>query len=406
MPRTVKERTEEEWKKIESKLPKIGKEYPLFREEYSSTTSDPILTIKCINHNNVYRQRYWGIVRGKEGCSICQDLSRYNKFIDKLKKVYPDYRYTISFEDYINREHYKNNHFRVRAFCNIHKKYFIASEDSLLNGYLICNECKREKSEFGKSLNKEVPGWRNILTKDTIIKSLVSGETLRSLSKKYGILFGTFRNWVESLDIHIQKEIRRERRRLLSLQIKDLVELGYIKKDICSYLNISINYLNKISKEFNINLITGNYLNSSGENIILDYLNNSKISFKRGFYNKEILGRRKEGVFIDFYLDNSGSNIYIEFNGQQHFQYENFFHKGDYSNFQLQVKRDESVRKYCKEKGIILIEIPIFDYNTPESIENLLNKILKEGANPEDLIDIESYYEKPISEILNTDINP
>lgn len=50
--------------------------------------------------------------------------------------------------------------------------------------------------------------------------------------------------------------------------------------------------------------------------------------------------------------------------------------------YKKQLKRDENVRKYCKENNIILIEIP-YTYNTYEKISEVLKRILIEGESPD-----------------------
>lgn len=116
----------------------------------------------------------------------------------------------------------------------------------------------------------------------------------------------------------------------------------------------------------------------------LEYLvkNDKMLSYSSGYsiLNK-ITGRNSEKIIIDFKVIINSTEYWIEVNGQQHYKYINFFHKTE-SNFQKQLKRDENVRKYCKENNIILIEIP-YTYNTYEKISEVLKRILIEGESPD-----------------------
>lgn len=65
---------------------------------------------------------------------------------------------------------------------------------------------------------------------------------------------------------------------------------------------------------------------------------------------KLIINNKK--FFVDFVID----NIFIEYNGQQH--YKPVEHWGGLKAFEKQQKRDQELRDYCKENNIRLIEIP------------------------------------------------
>ncbi len=67
----------------------------------------------------------------------------------------------------------------------------------------------------------------------------------------------------------------------------------------------------------------------------------------------------------------------VEYNGQQHYQYNKFFHRNR-EHFLNQKYRDDMKRRICKEMGITLIEVP---YTVKiENIEKyLLNELEKKG---------------------------
>lgn len=85
----------------------------------------------------------------------------------------------------------------------------------------------------------------------------------------------------------------------------------------------------------------------------------------------------KERILVDFYLEYKGRKIFIEFNGPQHYEFSSYFQKS-FSEFEDQLKRDESLREYSKSKGIELLEIP---YNDINRIPEILDKFLDSGEN-------------------------
>jgi very-short-patch-repair endonuclease len=95
---------------------------------------------------------------------------------------------------------------------------------------------------------------------------------------------------------------------------------------------------------------------SKGEILVYNWLLENKIKFKQEYLIKfPYVVKKKPFVFIDFYLPKH--NIFIEYNGKQHYEYVPYFHK-TIEDFELQKFRDEVVRNYCVDKGIKLIEIP------------------------------------------------
>ena len=63
------------------------------------------------------------------------------------------------------------------------------------------------------------------------------------------------------------------------------------------------------------------------------------------------------GLFIDFTLTIGNITYWIEYNGEQHYNYCPHL-KDDINDFFSQLKRDEYVYEYCKRNNITLIELP------------------------------------------------
>lgn len=88
-----------------------------------------------------------------------------------------------------------------------------------------------------------------------------------------------------------------------------------------------------------------------------------------------IEGRLLNFIRPDFILKVNGIEIWIEYHGKQHYIEMPFFHK-THEDFLKQLKRDQNERDYCKENGIILIEIS-YEYNTYEKVVNFLEEHIK-----------------------------
>ena len=97
-----------------------------------------------------------------------------------------------------------------------------------------------------------------------------------------------------------------------------------------------------------------------------------------------IEGRIIDRVYIDFYVEFNKNVYFIEYNGQQHYNIcynqwnKNKSKEEVEKDFLNQLKRDNSVRNYCKEENITLIEIP-YTYRTYKSVSEILDKIIIKG---------------------------
>lgn len=73
---------------------------------------------------------------------------------------------------------------------------------------------------------------------------------------------------------------------------------------------------------------------------------------------------------LDFYIPKY--NIIIEYNGEQHYKYVPYFHKGGMTDYDKQVSRDNLLKEYCINNKILLLQIK---YNLKnEEIKDLLNE--------------------------------
>ena len=126
--------------------------------------------------------------------------------------------------------------------------------------------------------------------------------------------------------------------------------------------------------------------NSIGEKLICDYLTNLEIKFDSQVRIKgEIDGKQSDLVIIDFSFEIDNQVYWIEYNGEQHYKFCQFFHRQNYQNFINQVNRDKAVRDYALERNIHFLEIPYLDIDRiPEILELFLyeNKNIVTKINP------------------------
>lgn len=73
----------------------------------------------------------------------------------------------------------------------------------------------------------------------------------------------------------------------------------------------------------------------------------------------------------------SGMRLAVEYNGAQHYKYIPFFHRNK-EHFLNQKYRDEMKTKICRDKGIVLIEVP-YTVKTRDIREYLVDKLRKSG---------------------------
>lgn len=109
------------------------------------------------------------------------------------------------------------------------------------------------------------------------------------------------------------------------------------------------------------------------ENFIADWLKKNNVSYKSQYFIILDSGRR---VFIDFVIN----NVFVEYNGIQHYQDVKFFKAGGhfqnkYFDFEDQQQRDKEVQEYCNSNNIRIVWL---NYKqTDEEIIEKLKEIIK-----------------------------
>lgn len=134
-------------------------------------------------------------------------------------------------------------------------------------------------------------------------------------------------------------------------------------------------------------LLSGNYRGCPecqkkyrGEIAVYDYLKNHGINFTQQYrIDSDLIEECPNKVYIkvDFAIEYDNRKIWIEYNGEQHYEYKPYFQKS-YSNFERQQLRDQSLREYAKSQGIELLEIPYTDLHR---IPEILDAFLRNGVD-------------------------
>lgn len=105
---------------------------------------------------------------------------------------------------------------------------------------------------------------------------------------------------------------------------------------------------------------------SIGERMVRSLLKENNVNFEE---QKKIVTDGKT-LFFDFYLPDD--NIYIEYNGKQHYEDTGGYYKGKLQDLQ---ERDQLKEKWCNQVGADLVVIP-YTVNSINEIANVLSKIV------------------------------
>lgn len=105
---------------------------------------------------------------------------------------------------------------------------------------------------------------------------------------------------------------------------------------------------------------------SQGERLIENYLKDNSIEYISQYEVSIDTTINSSGyAYIDFYLPEK--DIYIEYNGIQHYKYVPFLHKGGIIDFNKQIERDNFIRNMYKKK--------LIEFSYLQSDEEILEKL-------------------------------
>ena len=109
---------------------------------------------------------------------------------------------------------------------------------------------------------------------------------------------------------------------------------------------------------------------SKGELEIENYLKSNKLNYKSQFSFEDL--KYKDTLYFDFgILDDNGNLIQlIEFNGEQHYRFIEYFHKTE-DNFESARFRDKLKEDYCRNNNLNLLVIK-YDEDILEKISGVI----------------------------------
>lgn len=131
---------------------------------------------------------------------------------------------------------------------------------------------------------------------------------------------------------------------------------------------------------------------SRGEELVDNYLKDREI-FVLERKNVYGVSSVREYVIPDFRILLESKEVWIEYNGIQH--YKATFNFGDKKcakeRLLDQIARDRDVREYCKNNDIFLVEVP-YTIIKKDEVYDFLDKVLFEGIDPNSLVDYASLF--------------
>lgn len=269
------------------------------------------ITFKCLIHNKEWQAVAGSILLGYIGCPDCKKI-KLQKALSKTQELYIEQVKEVNpFIEVIGN--YVNAHTQIKHKCLIHNEIWETSPDSILQGGG-CKYCQREK------------------LKETNLKS--NTQYLEDLQR-------------------------------INLNIIPLEE--YINGETkIQHKCLKCGYIWEVRPQ---NLLNGTgcpkCIESKGERIIANYLDNNKISYIKQFSFDNC--KDIKPLPFDFYIPNL--NICIEYDGIQHIKPIEYF--GGEKAFKKQQKHDQIKDNYCKNNGITLLRIPYYK-NIEEELNNFL----------------------------------
>lgn len=296
------------------------------------------IKIFCNNCKSYFWKTPYNFLHGSE-CSCYRKITT-ETFIERAEDIYGVGRYGYQESVYVN------NKTPIKIFCPECNKYFYKTPHAFIDGKLGCRDCSlKEKSNNQK------------LTTEEFIKRAVK-------------IHGNLYDYSESNYIDTKTPVK--------IKDNETGDIFWQKPE--SHLH---GYGNPKRSD------------SFGEKIIRQCLEKLNIDYRKEYFVKDkIKGRNSNIVRIDFQCNINNQEIWIEYNGKQHYMFEEAFWKRvtngksleiQHLEYRKQLERDKQVKEYCKENNILIIEIP-YTYRTFSKLLDVLSDILINHKSPEDII--------------------
>lgn len=312
------------------------------------------------------------------GCPICAGVKKSStgEFIEKARKIHGN-KYDYSKVKYVNCMA------PVEIICPKHGSFWQVPNDHISHK-CGCPKCYNEK---GGRINLTLEEFQNELN-DLGLNITVFGEykgSKENIKCKCNICGCEWENTPKNIKegsgcpecgkkrrldkVRLSPELYKEKLNLISPNIELLTEYSSSRELVKCRCKTCGHTWNNIAR----NLLNGaqcpNCGMTFGESQIKNYLENHNIDY---VYNKHIIEINEDFqnfMRIDFYIPSK--NLFIEFNGKQH--YIPIAHFGGEVTFKRQQKRDEYLRKYCGKNNINLLEIR-YDENVNEKLDEYFSK--------------------------------
>lgn len=374
-----------------------GNWYDYSKVEYKNAKTK--VTIICPIHGD-FQQIPYSHVNNKSNCPECA-----NSYISERFRMTKDEFVKKSSEKYNNKFNYdqvdyKDFYTPVKIICPIHGEFFQTPASHLHSSTHGCNKCSREfmrerlamtSEEFIERSkvvhnNKYTYSKVNYVNNSTpvIINCPIHGD-FEQLPANHLAGHGCPKC---AGNIQLTTEEFIEKAKLVHKDKYDYSKVNYID----SHTKVTIS----CTKHGDFDQTPSNHLYgygcphcsnfSVGETLTEEYLKLAKIEFRTDGY---IIISDDRYIYPDFILPDM--NTWIEYNGEQHYFYVDFYHDGRSRTFLEQLERDIAMRKYCKDNNIRLVEIPYF-MKTAQEVSNFLDKVLLQNIDPNTLVDYSKLY--------------
>ena len=359
-----------------NKAKKIFPDYIYDKVRYQNNKTKVIIV--CPKHGDFFTKP--NSLLNKEGCPLCGKENRIlantkskEEFIRKAKLIFPNYDYS--------KVKYINENFKISVICNIHGEFKITPHNLLSKHG--CQKCANEKikkklrystSEF-ISLAKQVHPEYDY----TKVEYINCRTKIAIGCPKHGIFFMKpsvlLRNHgCPKCRSELIGNIFRSNTNDFIIKAKRVFpEYDYSKVD---YKNSTTKVEIVCSKHGIFYALPGMFLQghgcpscnqSKGETKIRNWLLENNVSFESQKKFSDL--RKKKPLSYDFYLPTY--NILIEFNGRQHYEYVDVFHRNGIADLEKQIEHDKLKQEFAHKNHIKLIIID--DIN---EIDKILRKHL------------------------------
>ena len=298
------------------------------------------------------------------------------------KKTHEEYVYELSIKNPTVKVigKYVDSNTKIMHYCSVHNIYWDTTPSRVLHG-VGCEMCRKEK--FRKAMCKThqqyVEEVHLINPNISVVENYIDATTpIKHYCNKHDVYWYALPDNI--LSGHGCMECGKEKisdknRKTHEQYVKELEVANSNIVVVDVYINALTPILHKClidghewyASPANILYGTGcpKCNESKGEKNIGKWLNDNNIRY----VSQKIFNDCKyiRPLPFDFYLPDY--NICIEYNGMQHYKPINYF--GGEINFEIQQKRDNIKRNYCKNNNIKLLEI-----SYDKDIENELNNFL------------------------------